>query len=324
VWAALRAGVGIQSAQLPDLTQLGFLIERGPQWVAHYARLLVAPAPLSVGASLEYIELPAWQAGLWCAGALVAGLGLLARGGRVAAAGLLIAALAFAPSLLAIALRGQLGERYLYLPLGGLALALGAALPARRATLVALAPALVFWIGVHLQRLPEWQNDLSLQAAAYRDTPSPYTAASLAHILHGEGRLDEAAALYHQALRHERPSHDACAYAALVPLKMGRLALADAGLTLAREARCPRDAQLLGLSAMVNAREGRWGAAEVDVLEARQLDAPLTKRAIIVGAALARREGDAGLFAVMFASWTGDLASLEAVIAPLLAAPAPE
>lgn len=321
-WAALRASVGVRSASLPDAAALGFLVERGPQWIAHYARLLVWPSPLSVGASLEYLEVPGWAAALACLGS-AAGVGLMLwRGGRLAAAGLAIAASSFGPSLLAIALRGQLGERYLYMPMGGLALALGAALPARRGSLLAALPVVLAWVGVHRTRLPEWRDDLSLQSAAVRDTPSPYTYASLAHILHGEGRLPEAAALYHLALQGERPSHDACAYAVLVPLKMNQLDLAAEGLALATQARCPKDAKLAGLSAMVHARQGDWPAVREDVELALRLDEPLSTRAVIAGAALARTDDDSALFAEVFASWTGDLAALEAVIAPLIAEPA--
>ncbi|MCB9792964.1 MAG: hypothetical protein H6741_09575 [Alphaproteobacteria bacterium] len=318
VWAALRYGAGIQRASAPDAGQLWFLVEQSPRWIAHYLRLLIWPDPLSVGASLEYLRAPLWLSVLGVLGALAGAAALVWRGGRRALGGLLFAALAFAPSLGAIALRGQLGERYLYLPMGGIALALGAALPLTWARLVALAPLGIAWLLTLQARLPEWASDLSLQSAALRDHPSPYTRVALAHILHGEGRLPEAAALFQAALEDERPDADACSYAILLPLKMGDLELAARGVSLGRGGACAPDSELVGLRLMVAARRGEWEEVARILGVARQEQLPLTRRAAIAGGALARRQGDEALFAEMFAAQDADLAVFEAQVARLL------
>ncbi|MCB9742007.1 MAG: hypothetical protein H6740_05370 [Alphaproteobacteria bacterium] len=233
------------------------------------------------------------------------------------AGGLLFAALAFAPSLGAIALRGQLGERYLYLPMGGIALALGAACPDLGAP-GRPGPAGIAWLLTLQARLPEWASDLSLQSAALRDHPSPYTRVALAHILHGEGRLPEAAALFQAALEDERPDADACAYAILLPLKMGDLELAAARREPGAQGRCAPDSELVGLRLMVAARRGEWEEVARILGVARQEQLPLTRRAAIAGGALARRQGDEALFAEMFAAQDADLAVFEAQVARLL------
>ncbi len=244
-WWSLRAAAEIPDASLPSGGQLAILAHEAPRLAAHYASLLLVPHPLTVGTFLTYLRESAGQYVL-----LAALVGLLLacarRGGLLACAGLLLAAAALSPAILAIAVRGQVGERYLYLPLAGLAITVASALPERRAVLWALAPVLAGWTLLLHERLPAWRSDLTLWEAAHRDSPSPYTSHSLAAVLVKEGRTEEAIKRYQAALEGPAPYHAACLPAVTLALNAGYTALAARGAQLVVDAHCPKSARLAG------------------------------------------------------------------------------
>ncbi len=283
-WATLRASSGVGRAGLPEAESLKWLGSLAPELLGHYAGRIVWPHPLSVGHTLEYLE---WQPAHLGALALILGLVLLLawRGGRLAWVGLLFAGAALVPTALAIAMRGQIGERYLYLPLGGLALALAAAWPESRRSLIALVPASLLSLLLIHQRVPEWQSDVSLWGAALRDVPSPYTAVSLGHALNGVGRHEEATLLFHQALRDETPYLYACDVSVSTPLTHDMPELAAVGADLGLQARCPVNDRLRGLRAVAWLLAGRVEDARSQVEQGRSNEdarLPLAEAAIAV------------------------------------------
>ncbi len=290
-WLALRSSSGVGSAGLPGAGELRWLASLSPQLVGHYAARIVWPSPLSVGHTAEYLL---WDPALHLGAiALVLGLvGLLAaRGGRLAWVGLAFGALALVPTVLAIAMRGQLGERYLYLPIGGLALALASAWPDRRHSLGALVPASLLSLLLIHQRVPEWQSDVSLWRSAYRDVPDPYTAVSLGHALNSVGQHEEATLLFHEGLRHERPYLYACQVSVATPLKNGRPELAATGADLGVEADCPEDDRLRGLRAVAWLLEGRVEDARGQVQQSSSTEDP---RLPLAEGAIALIDGNPG------------------------------
>lgn len=242
-WVAMRTAAAIPSASVPDSAQLAGLLAGLPTLGVHFAALLVFPSPLSIGEFLPYLRASSAQ----IVEAITLALGLafaLWRGRRLALAGLGIALIAFAPALLAIAVRGQIGERYLYFPLAGLALAVAAALPDHRAILGALVPFAFAWLAVLHLRLPDWTSDLSLWESAHADTPSPYTHHSLAAALVTEGRSAEAVVHYQAALDAPRPYLSSCLPAVTLPLRQGDTDAALRGARLVVAAHCPKSAPL--------------------------------------------------------------------------------
>ncbi|HJN73764.1 MAG TPA: hypothetical protein QGF58_07520 [Myxococcota bacterium] len=298
VWFALRTAASIEPASVPDGAQLSWLVGNLHEVLAHYGLRLAWPWPLSVGQTAEYLSL----SGLEVAGGLgvlcVFGVAAGVRGGRISIAGLGLAVAAFVPALLAISVRGQLGERYLYLPMAGLALALAAAMPPSRRSLVALLPLCLASVLVLHHRLPEWSSDITLWGAAVEDHPGPYTWTSLGHALNEADRPAEAGPLFVASLEGDAPYPDACVPSIGTPLKVGDLELAARAAHLAAEA-CPDTAQLAGLRGMALLQVGDFAGAS------RAIDAhrgELDLRLPLVEAALALDSGDDERLAALAAS----------------------
>jgi hypothetical protein len=319
MWWGMRTAAGIAPASVPDLAGLIGLAEGIGGIAAAWAGLLLLGGPLSVGRFLPYLELT-----LPGALALVALAGLAAaalwRGRSLALAGLVFALGASVPSLLAIGVRGQVGERYLYVPLVGVALAVASALPDRRRLLGFTAPLALLAVASLQARLPAWRTDLSLWEAAHGSTPSPYTATALGRELVAAGRPVEATPIFHAALTHQRPYPPACLPAIETPLSNGDLAAAFRGARLVVEAHCPRGVK-------VAAAGGRAALLGGDVALARRLTTGLddepTPALLRVQAALALLDGDEAAYdrAAAALDFPDDLRAASAELAGLPAEP---
>lgn len=288
-WLGLRNGVaGIGGASVPGQAELSFLGGLLPDVGAHFGGLLLRGGPLSVGATLEYIDvgLPVVVV-VWGLGLGLSGL-MLWRGRGLALGGLLFALLALAPAVLAIAVRGQLGERYLYMPLAGLALAVASAVPSTRTTSVfTVVLGLVSAVMVG-QRVPDWTNDLTLWNAAAQTTPNGFSHASLGHEVNLRSSGTESCALFREALEADPPYIDVCTQAVRCALKRGDLNEAALGADLTSRV-CPATPQQVGLEGMV------WlQRCEVDRIPPRSngVDDLNDARLPLVLAVLARRHGD--------------------------------
>jgi len=287
----LRAAVGIQATAFPMEAGRQLLLERAPDVAALYGRRLLWPWPLSVGETLEYLAVPPLEVALWLSGVAALVAVTLLRGKRLALAGWLFAGAAFAPSLLAVAIRGQLGERYLYLPLAGIAVAVAASVPARRASLVVGGVVVAAWMTALNLRLPEWRSGQTLFAAAVEDSPNGFTFAELGHELNREeATRDEAVEWFMRALADDPPYADVCPNVIRQPLGRGQVERAWANAQYARERGCPATPTFRGLYASAAAQNGAWDGAR-EALDGQACDA-LDGRGLVVAAALARIDGD--------------------------------
>jgi tetratricopeptide (TPR) repeat protein len=284
IWFGLRTSAQIVSASIPGPDHRALLLDRLPELVAHYGLRLVWPDPLTVGSTLEYLTpSAAWIAlGVAC---LVVPAGLLVwRGGKTALAGLGFALLAMAPAVVAIAVRGQMGERYLYLPLAGVAVALAAALPDRRAVGAGLVPLAAMSCWLISARLPDWRSDLSLWEAALHVEDSGFTQASVAFELASAGRRDLATHHFHEALRDDPPYVHVCVNALQAPLKEGLLEQAAQGAELVSQV-CAPTPELAGLQGLIYLQVGELErAAQVSEPFAGAVDPrlPLVEGALAV------------------------------------------
>jgi tetratricopeptide (TPR) repeat protein len=293
VWFALRQAAGVHLSQLPEPAGVALLWERGHQVVGTYGRLLVFPWPLSTGRTLEHLNDSPWQiaAGLF---SLLALAGFqVGRGKWLGLGGLLFALLAVAPSMVALAGKGQLGERYLYLPMVGLALGIAAALPATGRALWVAAPIGLCWGFVLQHRLPEWQNALGLWEAAARDTPNGYAFTGYGHELRRAGDSEQAQKYFLMAVDDPPPQIDACANVLRGPLSEGRV---DEALSAARYLKgkgCSATPAFMGILATVFARSCLWDEVRL-ILPKVQGD--IGERDLVFGGALALIDGESDEF----------------------------
>jgi hypothetical protein len=203
---ALRArAVSVSQGVLTDRT-LSMLAVDALSTLAGMARLAVSPLPLTV--TRPYVPLEGWGLVASLAGALAAGVAAW----RVPRLRLGLAWFAIGCALTSLAVRplGFFGERYLYFPALGLAIA-GAAAASRLSGLPRKALAATLSVVVALQawiawsRVPDWRDDRTLFTTALAvDAESWFALFELGHAEARDGRWAEAAAFYRRALRHNR------------------------------------------------------------------------------------------------------------------------
>ena len=259
--------------------------------VALYARRLVWPVALSPVTHLGWPPPLHWEAVFILAGGLAV---LLRSGGRMAAAGLVLAALCFAPSVTGLAASGLLADRYLYLPMGGLALALAAGLEGRRAAPAVSVAVLLVGTALSSWQIPAWRDDDTLWSTVLAVQPSPYAAAAYAGFLGANGRFDEAAHWNHEATLPPKPFPGACDAVTDLHLRRGDPKTAVAEGTRALAAGCRPTAELLAPLGLAQALTGAWDDAVRTV--AKVGDADPTGRAVLVTVADAARRGDYSMF----------------------------
>lgn len=317
LWWALREAAGLDPVSSPQRQQIEFLLQHAVSVAALYMGRITLPLTPTVGYSLDYLDqLPLH---LWL-GALLTGVAAvlaLLRGRGLALAGLGFAALALAPALAAIAVRGQLGERYLYLPMGGVALALASAWPAsRRAAAPFGVISLVFVLIVH-ERLPEWKDEITLWRAAVREVPSAYTWASLGHVLNADttAKTDrsgcapgtfkapdelaqrdrtEAVLLFQRALREGNPPYrDVCWQVVGVSRKIRSKELIREGIALTESAHCPITREIASARTLGLIELGDWERVRVELARYANREEWANERWILLAqAALAQHDGD--------------------------------
>ncbi len=258
--ALLRAALHLG---LPGGAGLERMLAALPGVVGIYAERLVLPVGMLPGAHLAWPQPVSWPA---LAGLLVGLVAMLALGGRRAVAGLLFAGLTAAPALAAIAHVGAVPDRYLYLPLVGIAMMVGAAASRAPRPAMPLA-ALVLVLGLlSAAAVPHWRDDLTLWSAAAQRWPTAYTAGIYAKVLQDEGQLDEAARWYHRATSPPRPFAESCYNATAVHIQRGDPVAAIQAGDHALAAGCPPSAELVAPQALALAITGQWARAEAVAL----------------------------------------------------------
>ncbi len=286
-YGALRLWSGVGAAALPGSDSFAMVGRKAMHITAVYGGLLVWPWPLTPARHVKY--LPPLSTTLLACLLAAAALGLaiyLGRRRKLVLAGLACAVLAFLPSLAATLDKGLLGERYLYLPMAGLALSLAAAVPVSKRVLAYGAPLMLAFVAVLLLRLPDWNDSATLWRAADDSAPSPFTQGGLAWYLRRDGHPDEALDLVVASIKGEPPYTDACAFLAMIPLEQKRperaVELTAWGL---EERGCPPTIELLGSYALALAGTGQWEQA-MAVAQRPELRAPGTGQVVLAAGML--------------------------------------
>ncbi len=267
VTLGLRAAVGVNAGITPGAGSWQLVADALDRVVGVYAGLLVWPWPLTPARHLLYLA-PLSDHLLEVV--LVGGLAIaaLARGHRrgLVVAGLAFALLAWLPSLAATLDKGLLGERYLYMPLAGVGMAIAAALPRVPLWLPAglAAPAV---LALQL-RLPDWHDSETVWRRAHDVAPTPFTAAGYGWYVHRDGDYAAASDLLVDAVMGDPPYRDACDLVLMSLLEAHQEARAvDVGRRIVDEGRCRPDSLVTHHLAIALAGEGHWDEAIRTALE---------------------------------------------------------
>lgn len=258
VYLPLRRLADLDAAITPEASAFRLLADNALALCSVYGKLVVWPWPLTPARHIHYLP-PVGETLLGLV--LLVGLGAAAlwRGERrpLVLAGMAWAAASFVPSLAATLDKGLLGERYLYLPMAGLALALVAAAP-RLPRWSALAIAAPCVLALQL-RLPSWQDSRTVWQAAHDAAPTAFTAGGLAWYYHRDQDHAAANALFLLALEGDPPYRDVCEMVVMSHLearqsaeavRVGEWALAERG--------CDPAGLITHHLAIALAGEGRW------------------------------------------------------------------
>jgi hypothetical protein len=283
VYGVMRALAGVG---LPARADLDHLTAALLPVLAHYAQRILVPADAIPGMHLAWPVAVPWLAlgvGLALCGVLIA------AGRRPAAAGLALAALTLAPAVAAIAHVGAVPDRYLYLPMLGVSLAVAAALGPRLSG-GGLGAGLLLGVATVLA-LPVWRDDRTLWSAAWERWPSAYTAGSLAKVLDDLGELDAAADLYERATSPPRVLEESCYNVTAAHLRRSDPASVVRAGEAARQAGCTDSPELLGPLSV-----GYLLLCQTDRAEeiAAGIGADPTGMAVVVRAAVGLTRGDEG------------------------------
>jgi hypothetical protein len=266
----LRAWAGIGSAAVPDPGSWSLVAGRLPEISATYLGLLAWPHPLTPARHLSYLQPlgELWMPAALCLAVLI-GLLWRSRSPRLGWLGVVWALATFAPTLAATLDKGLLGERYLYLPVAGLAVTLAAWIPRNRmAWVVGVAISLALAFGVQ-QRLPDWKNSRTLWQAAHDAYPSPFTHAGLAFYVNKDGEPEIAKRHYLKAIEGDPPYRDACSSLVMVYLRLQKEAVAVRMARWAMKERgCPPTTDFIDQYSLALAGTGDWTGAARLVREA--------------------------------------------------------
>jgi hypothetical protein len=291
IWAAMRHAAGVGSSRAFASQRIDDVLASLADIVGIYGRLLVVPTPLTHGRRLFFLHESANLATLGIAVIVVGSALCIARGGRIAACCLAWAGLSLSSSLLGIGGTHQVGERYLYVPMIGIAIAAASTLRPSR-LLVAFGAALAIASVARIERrIPDYRSPVTFTVSAVRDYPSGATLGELALALRDAGEIDVAMERFHDALAATPPAYEICEAYLDTPLVLHDDARA-LGVTLETiERHCPVSPALSARHALAFARNGRWDDARASVAIAEQGNDPTYW--LQVALELAELDGDA-------------------------------
>jgi len=291
-YVVLRINAGVDEGLQATASSLALVGGAALEIAAVYGELIVWPWPLTPARHVNYLA-PIWETLMGLAifmGLVVWGL-REAKPRPLAIAGLLWAILAFLPTLAATLDKGLLGERYLYLPLAGLALFGAIAIP--RPPKWALPALLIPCVALLQLRLPQWQDSRTVWEHAHEVDPTPFTAAGLAWYYHRDRDLEPAIELLEMAVKGEPPYRDACDLVLMACLEAREVAQATAIGDWERAQRqagkpvCRADSLFFHHYAVALAGSGRWEEASELALNLPR--GPSGPSLVVVGAAYARK-----------------------------------
>lgn len=254
----LRRLADLDAAITPEAGAFSLLADNAVALAGVYGKLVVWPWPLTPARHIHYLP----PVGDTLLGLLIlTGLGVsaLVKGERrgLVLAGAAWAVASFVPSLAATLDKGLLGERYLYLPMAGMALALVGALP-RLPRWSALALALPCIVALQL-RLPAWKDSRTVWQHAHDVSPTAFTAGGLAWYYHRDKDYAAANQLFRMALEGDPPYRDVCEMVVMSHLEARESAEAvRVGEWALRERGCDPSGLITHHLAIALAGEGRW------------------------------------------------------------------
>ena len=291
IWAAMRHGAGVGASRAFAPQRITDVLGSLADIVGIYGRLLLLPTPLTHGRRLFFLDESTNATALGIAVIVVGSALCIARGGRIAACCLAWAGLSLSSSLLGIGGKHQVGERYLYVPAIGIAIAVASALSPSR-LLVAFGSVLAIASVARIERrIPDYRSPVTFTASAVRDYPSGATLGELALALRDAGEIDVAMERFHQALASSPPAFQICEAYADTPLVLrdDRKALDVTLETIERH--CPVSPGMSARHALAFARNDRWDDARASVAIAERGNDPTFW--LEVALAIAERDGDA-------------------------------
>lgn len=299
VGARLLAGVG-----WPERADAGHLLSAAPRAFAFLAQGLLWPVDRAPGIHLAWLPPVPWGWAVVGAGLVLVGLWIRDRGIR---AGVILAVLALAPAVVGTAQHGMVADRYLCLPLVGVAVAMASVWrrfggESRRGAAMATLSTLGLGalVAVHV---PRWRDDVHLWRAAVARWDNAYVHGALARALHDEGDRVAASVHYRAATAAPRPFPHACYNIVPVQLERGAPGAAVADAERALENGCAPSPELVAPYAVALAMTGRWAEARE---WAEGLARDPTGLAVVVRAAAALRVGDTGVLAEIIEERGGD------------------
>lgn len=301
----LRANAELGGAPIALADHLGFVAERLHVVLGTLGALMLVPWPLSVARSVRWLEIDGFHLALGALFWVGLALAIVAPrpGRRAVRLGALWFAVAIVPPTLGILAFGLLSERYVYLPMVGLAVTLAGLVGERGARWVA-APGLV-WVALVSLRLPDWATHYAILEAAARDTPNPYVDHLYARALLEHGDRGLALAYFQKVLMAPVPEEQACQPGLALAIEGGRLDLAREMGAANIDRRCGEIPAFVGLYARTLALSGDWEGART-VVARLGVEDPSGNAALVRGA-LALRDGDAETYARLAAAWDGAL-----------------
>ncbi|MGI9176758.1 MAG: hypothetical protein ACR2IT_02755 [Pirellulales bacterium] len=217
-----------------------------PRILALYAQMILLPVNLSADYGLHSVRhLPLWVA-LALLGAIVVGAAIAARWDRRVVFGLALLLLPLVPVSNLVPIYRSAADRYLYMPLAGVACLVGCLLDStwlaanarrRQAVMIGALAGLLGLVTACVSRQAVWANQLALWEDTYGKNPVSFTAASgYAGALREAGRNEESIELAQRAIAlTEGQRGDAWVALALALEAAGRAAEAEAMVAKAVE-----------------------------------------------------------------------------------------
>jgi len=233
----------------------------------------------------------------WLMGAVILVMTIWLCRDREARVGIIAAILVFLPTLWPTILNGMHGDRYLYLPMAGLAMAMAKVFPWKKWMIVIF----LGWIAVIQLRIPNWDGDRALWSSMYAQKPSSFSAVSLAHIFYNEKRYTEAAVLYQEGYSAKIPYIAGCSSYIESVFKITNPQITMEAGEWVLERGCSLSGVMGGVFAVSLIVDKQWSSA-AEMAQISPFDP--TKRMDLVRAALAFREGNWLRYMEIRSSWS--------------------